>query len=82
MYLIDQSKVVRYENHAAVKVIDGVSERIDCFHVQVISRLVKQQQMRHLPSQPSKHNSTTLTIGQLTNRTNLNTSIYSIIHYS
>ena len=75
MYLINQSEVVRYENHAAIEIIDGVSEGIDCFHVQVIGRLIEQQQMRHLPSQPGKHNSTTLTIGQLTNRTNLNTSV-------
>lgn len=63
---------MRYENHATVKVVDGISERIDRFHVQVIGRFIKQQQMRHLPSQPSKYNSTALTIGQLTNRTNLN----------
>lgn len=72
MYLINQSEIVRHENHATVKVIDGISERIDRFHIQVISGLIEQQQMRHLPSQPSKHNPTALTIGQLTNRTNLN----------
>lgn len=50
MYLINQSEVMRYENHAAVEIVYGVSERIDRFHVQVIGRLVEQQQVRHLPS--------------------------------
>lgn len=72
MYLINQSEVVRYENHAAVELVYGISECIDRFHVQMIGGLIKQQQMRYLPSQPGKYNPTTLTIGQLTNRTNLN----------
>jgi hypothetical protein len=70
--LINQSEVVRYEYHAAIEVVNGVSERVDRFHVQVIGRFVEQQQMRHLPSQPGEYNSATLTIGQLTNGADLN----------
>lgn len=70
---------MRNEDHAAVKVVNGVSERINRFHVQVVSRLIEQQQMRHLPSQPREHDSAMLTVGQLTNRTNLKEIRYNDI---
>lgn len=76
--MINQSEVMRNEDHATVKIVNGISERINRFHVQMISRLIQQQQMRHLPSQPGKYDSTTLTIGQLTNRTNLKEIRYNV----
>lgn len=39
--LVDQSEVVRNEDHAAVEALDSISKRIDGFDIQVICRFVK-----------------------------------------
>ena len=39
--LIDKSEVVTNEHHSPSKVIDGVSQGVDCLHVQMIGRFVK-----------------------------------------
>lgn len=62
---------MRDENHATIEVVNSIGERIDRLHVQVIGRLIEQQQMRHLPSQPGEHDPATLAVGQLANRANL-----------
>lgn len=46
--LVDEPEVVADEHHAAVEVVDGVGECVDGLHVQMVGRLVQQQQVRGL----------------------------------
>ncbi|RMZ99146.1 hypothetical protein BpHYR1_051980, partial [Brachionus plicatilis] len=61
--LVDESKIVAHQNETAFKSVQRIGQRIYGLYVQVIGRLVQQQQMRTLVSQPRKHNPTLLTIG-------------------
>ena len=70
-YLINKSKVVGNQHHTTVKVVNCIGQCVDGLHVKMIGRFVEEKQMRNLPGQPGKHNAATLTIGQLTNWTNL-----------
>lgn len=62
------------EHHAAVKVIDGVSQRVDGLDIQVIGGLVQEQHVRVLPRQPGKTHPTLLPIRQVLDWTDLEDS--------
>lgn len=59
------------EHHAAVKVIDGVSQRVDGLDIQVIGGLVQEQHVGVLPRQPGKAHPTLLPIRQVLDWTDL-----------
>mmetsp|Transcript_23864 Transcript_23864/g.70987 ORF Transcript_23864/g.70987 Transcript_23864/m.70987 type:complete len:223 (-) Transcript_23864:142-810(-) len=44
-HLVDEPKIVRHEHHASAKSLDGGGEAVDCVHVEVVGRLVQQQQL-------------------------------------
>ena len=70
--LVDQSEVVRNEDHATVEALDGISKRIDGFDIQVICRFVKKEEVTFLPREPRESDATlqiharASTFGQLT----------------
>lgn len=70
-YLLNESEVVADEHHAALKVIDGVRQRVDGLDVQVISRLVQEQHVRVLPGQPGKTHPALLAIRQVSDGADL-----------
>lgn len=70
-HLTDKSEVVADKDHAALELSDSVSESVYRLHVQVVGGLVQQQQVRGLPGQVGKHDTTPLPVTQLSDRTNL-----------
>lgn len=75
-HLIDKPEVVTDEHHAAFEVVDGVAQSVDGLHVQMISRLVEEQQVRRLPGEPCEHHAAPLPVRQLPHRTHLDNSKY------
>lgn len=59
------------EDHAALELSDGIGESVYRLHVQVVGRFVQQQQVRSLPGQIGKHDSTPLSVTQLSDGTHL-----------
>ena len=80
-HLLNEAKVVRHKNYAAVERVDRLGQRVYTLHIEMIlqqtqmraafdrnntnRRLIKQQQMRLLPSEPRKRDATTLPVGKL-----------------
>ena len=63
--LVNESKVVADENNSSFKVVDGICQSINGLHVKMIGWFIQQQHVRNLMRQPSKHNSTLLSVRQL-----------------
>ena len=61
-HLVNEPEVVADEDHAAVKVVDGVGEGVDGLHVEMVGGFVQEEKMRNLVSDLSKHNATLLTV--------------------
>ena len=70
-HLVNEPEVVADEDHAAVKVVDGVGEGVDGLHVEMVGGLVQQQHVRHLPRQPGEHHAALLPVRQLLDRRSL-----------
>ena len=70
-HLHDKSKVVRHKDHSTIKFINGFSECINSFNIQVIGRFVKKQHVRVLERQPCEYNTTSLPIRKVLYRTGL-----------
>jgi hypothetical protein len=50
--LVDEPEVVGDEQETSVEFVDGVGQRVDRLHVQVIGRLVKKKHVRCLVGEP------------------------------
>ena len=42
LYLIDQTEIVRNQDQTTFKIIDSITQSINGFHIQVISRFVQE----------------------------------------
>eukprot|EP01085_Mycamoeba_gemmipara_P003063 Mycagemm_TRINITY_DN9435_c0_g1::TRINITY_DN9435_c0_g1_i1::g.3063::m.3063 type:complete len:218 gc:universal TRINITY_DN9435_c0_g1_i1:131-784(+) len=54
-HLIDETKVVAHQHQAALKLVDGLSERVDGLEVEMVSGLVEQEDMGLLEGHPREH---------------------------
>ena len=59
------------QHQSPLKRVDGIGQRIDGLHVQVIGGLVQKQEVWSTKGQPRKHHATALAVRQVLHRTNL-----------
>ena len=62
---LDEPLVVCDHDDSSVELVDGIAEGVDRFDVQVVGRLVEQQDMRHLQAQLDQNNTGLLTPAQV-----------------
>ena len=62
MYLTDQPEVMTDQHQPSLKAVDGVSQGINGLHVQMVGRLIQEEEVWSAEGQPRKHNTTTLTV--------------------
>ena len=70
-YLSYESEVVADQDHPSLKLIDGAGKSVDGLHVQMVGRLVQQEEVWPAERQPGKDDPTSLPIGEILNRTDL-----------
>merc|ERR1711915_382418 len=63
--LVYQPEIVTHEYNPSLKGVDGISQGVNGFHVQVIGGFVKQEHVGNLPRQPGKDDPTFLPIRKL-----------------
>ena len=69
--LRDEPEVVADKHQSPVEVVDGRREGVDGLHVEVIGRLVQQQQVGTLPGQPRERHAAALAVRQVADWTRL-----------
>ena len=64
-HLINESEVMGHKHKAALEALDGLSQGVNGFNVQMVGGLIQQQQVGVLHADHGKHKATLLTITQL-----------------
>ena len=54
-YLVNEPEVVAHEHKAAIEGLDGIRQSINALNVQMIGRLIQQQQVGPLHTDHAKH---------------------------
>ncbi len=61
---LQETEVVRHEDHASLEGVDSVRKGLDRLHVKMVGRLIKQQHLRALLRQPAEHQAALLPVAQ------------------
>mmetsp|Transcript_32749 Transcript_32749/g.83666 ORF Transcript_32749/g.83666 Transcript_32749/m.83666 type:complete len:262 (-) Transcript_32749:1342-2127(-) len=66
-YLVNQAEVVADQHQPAVEALDGLRQRVDGLHVQMVCWLIQQQHIGILHANHGKHNAALLSLAEVAN---------------
>mmetsp|Transcript_78750 Transcript_78750/g.132136 ORF Transcript_78750/g.132136 Transcript_78750/m.132136 type:complete len:359 (+) Transcript_78750:1237-2313(+) len=73
-HLVDETEIVGHQQQTTFKIVDGLSQGVNAAHIQMICRLVQQQNVRMLDSDHGHHNAGLDPMGQRCNMLRLRTT--------
>lgn len=67
IHLVNESEVMGDKHEASLEALDGISQGVNGFNVQMVGGLIQQQQVGVLHADHAKHNAALLAVTQLPN---------------